>query len=274
MVSRRDVVLCGALAISLGANVVLLMRKTDAAPPATAVESKASVEATPARSPSAVPKRVRAPRSPTGSESASPCPELVAQLEATEAELDKFLPANERWERYPRSEANEARVRPLLDNVFTDSGKGRGYQVECHELVCKVVVDRAIARDDWMQALQQDPARMGMIDGWMFGRDVYMTLKANPPTANEKLALAFYAALNTPEPFEACTKAHKDPGNLTITVSLDAAARRLQLTIGGSLARSPLANCIRPLIEAAIATTPVPVEVTEFEPFTWPFVVK
>ena len=279
MLSRRDVVLGAALAISLGANVVLVLRKTEAArtaEPPVAREVKPPVDSAPVQSPLAMPTRVRPPREPAGSGTSSPCPELVAQLEATEAELDKFLPPDERWERHPRSEENEARVRPFLESVFTDGGKGRGYQVECHELVCKIVLDREVARNDWMEAVQKDPGIRGLSDGMMFGRDnMYMTLKAKPPSANEMFSHAFYSALEAKTPaIQACTSTHETPGKLATSIAFDPGTRRLQLTLGDSLAASPLADCVRALLEAAIAATPVPADVTAFETFTWPIVVK
>src|SRR5204863_286651 len=81
---------------------------------------------------------------------------------------------------------------------------------------------------------------------------------------NETLTMLIGEAMNLrADAFGACREKHKDPGKLVIALALDAPAHRVTLALSGSLARSPLADCVRPLWEAAIAETQVPPDAIE-----------
>lgn len=197
--------------------------------------------------------------------------EIEQRLVDTEAELEKHLPAALAFERFARSEKSEARIRAFLDKVFTDSGRGRGYEVECHDRICRLVVDRRVAREDWRDVMNVEPSGMGLFERRSFGRDVFLTLAdTEPEPYMPLLARIQNSLLAHGKTFETCQRMHPSPGEVTFTIAWEPGTRRLIVKVSGSLAGSPLSECIRPLLESSIAVHPVPADVTEFPdvPFT------
>jgi len=257
---RWAIILGSALVLSVGANVYLaLSRDAPASAPAPS-RMAACPPVPPTRVPVAVPRSKLSASSALGD-----CADVEQRLAEAEAEADKYLPPSVRFERSTRNEANETKIRPFLDKVFTDAGHGRGYEVECRAWICRLTIDHKVAREDWMETLQSEPSGVGLVTGRSFGQYVHLTLADQEPEPHDLLIGRLSASLmSLSAALETCKKTQRTPGDATFTISLDAAARRLVVKVSGSLAVSPLSDCIRPLLESAIAMNPVPAEVKEF----------
>ena len=242
--SRAVTMLSVGLAASVAVNIYLIVTRPsggERSGPPTAVSSTET-------------RVIAAPRQPDPARGA-----LEARLAQTEAELDKHRPLAEKFELAERAPEVEAQVKPFLDKIFPPGAKP-GYTIECHGRVCKLEADAD--RDNWMEPLQHDPDGRGLFHGMTFDR--YATyLDVEPPEVvggNRYLRSIFDLVRYSPD-LERCKKEFPHPGKLDVQATLDA-ARHVVVQLGGELASTDIAACVRGVIDAVVASLPLPADVS------------
>jgi hypothetical protein len=271
------VVVGGLLALSIAANAYLLLTRDREAPKPTTAPTRTSVDNT-----TVLPSRTTAPALPD-EQSSTRLPEyakltraeLEKRLAASEARLAKLLPIQERFDLAERSSESEGRVKPFLDKVFKvdDKTQKPTYDVECHDRICKLTVDKALSPDDWMKPLQSDPDGRGMFAAMMFGQgDTFLELEEPGRAAGQRAVGMLVRSLRENTAIAECKKQHVIPGDVTFAISIDSRSHRLVVDISGSLANQALGVCVRRVVEDAIAAITLAPEATLGKPF--PFTVQ
>lgn len=186
---------------------------------------------------------------------------LEERLVEVEGRIDELLQPDERYALLERTPETEARVSPYLDRVFSTFGRDKpSYSVECHGRVCKVSSSEDY--DTWMRDLQRLPGRE-MFGSMLFGPDGTFIELSNQPIDGTLVIRGIL--LTAGEDVEACG-ATEVSGTLSLSFALDAASHTIRLSISGSLAREPIAECVRKAVEKAIARGYLSPDVTSLPP--------
>jgi hypothetical protein len=162
-------------------------------------------------------------------------------------------------------------VKPFLDKVFKvdDKTQKPTYDVECHDRICKLTVDKTLSPDDWMSPLQSDPDGRGMFASMQFGQnDNFLELEEPGRAAGLQAVIKLIRALRENKAVAECKKQHPTPGE----ISLDTRSHRLVAEASGSLANQALGVCVRRVLEDAIAATTLAPDATLGKPL--PFTVQ
>lgn len=261
--------LVAALAVSIAANVYLLVTRSRGAPlaaPAVAVapaDAAISVAGSAIAVPPSEPTRVPCPPPPPRAD----CSGVEGKLAETEQKLEAARPAALRYEHAPRSPAAELRARKLLDPMFAAITKSpHPYEVECHGDVCKLdVVDPSLERDVWMREVQS----RGGFTSWSFGNGTFATLGTEAETARNQLMYRIGKAIEEAS-IDDCMKPSRPAGSLTVVIHLDSATRRLDARTDGSLANEPAGTCVRSHVQPVLDKIAVPDDVTTFPEMSVP----
>jgi len=253
-----------SLALSVGANVYFMTRHGEAAPPPPPAQPAPTA-------PVSAPAPVTAPVASVTATTAPACPPVVRtdcqavenKLADAEAKLEEHLPPDERYKHAGRSLDAETRARAVLDPIFAPLSKSpHAYDVECHGAVCKLdVVDKAIPRETWMEAVQSP----GGFAGWAFsGFDTYATMGTPTETAQSMLMGAIGHALNPDAGLRECAGDERPAGTLTLDIALDPATRRLNVSASGSLANEHVGSCVRMHVQTLLDAIKAPGDLASF----------
>jgi hypothetical protein len=156
-----------------------------------------------------------------------------------------------------RSPETEARVQPYLDAVFAQYKVPEPkYRFECRGRVCKIDSD---IEDEWTKPLQQTWPTRAIFDVMSFspaGTFIELVRPEDVPPAY--LHGMIVAALVRAR--RACSFADSPAGDLSITLSYDAATRRLTHDVAGSLRAEKVGVCTTGVVDDVISTTTLPPE--------------
>jgi hypothetical protein len=250
---RWGMVVGGALILSLGVNIYLLM-----------FDSIASTGSTrrPTRQASRPQRPENAPRLPVPDRVARlDRAALEARLATAEAKLEKTLPLSLKFGRAEASAESEARFQPLLDKIFD----GAEYTLECRDQICRISSD---STDDWRSALQSDPDAQGMFTGGDFGGDVFVVLQDGPRAAAIRTVVSPLYALRASPALTECKRNNPATGTLWLSVKIE--ARRFVVSARGPLADHAVGVCVRRALEDIAAATRIPSDVTATEEIPFP----
>jgi hypothetical protein len=256
-VTRGRLILAGVLVSSLGLNAYLWVTapKEQKRPSLASRDSKAKPKRVPVGMPDLrlPPPTVAVPSSYAVEDRTK----LEERLVEVEGRIDELLRPNERYALLDRTPETEDRVRPYLDRVFSTFGRDKpNYSVECHGRVCKVSSSEDY--DTWIGDLQRLPGRE-MFRGMSFGRDGTFIELSDEPIDGKAVIMRVLLAAS--EDVEACGVADVS-GTLSLSFALDAVSHTIRVSIGGSLEREPIAQCVRVALEKAIARGYLPPDVT------------
>jgi hypothetical protein len=198
----------------------------------------------------------------------------LQERRSAEAHLDDHLSPRERWAHGTRTPEKEVRVRAFLDKIFEvkERAQSRPYEIECRGMVCRLSVldSNTIDRDTWMRRAQS-PDGAAFWRGWQFyGGETYMVLDDPKAGPWKQLMVSIALAIEQSPAIAACKKDNPATGAMTLTISLSP-DRKLTATVTGPLATQAVGVCIRRAAENAVATIPVPAEVTHVPDIPIPF---
>lgn len=187
---------------------------------------------------------------------------LEQRVLTTESRIADLLPAEEKFARDARSTETEATVKPYLDRIFkAQPGADAPYRVECHGLVCKLQTKRP--RDEWQGPLQTTFPEAGWFCGMTFSHETYIEL-CKPEMLGASLHSGITIAFRSSEQAHACVADRSARGDLTLSIRLDPASRKLSSEADGSLAAHPVGLCLRKALDEVLARTRVPPGLTSF----------
>lgn len=250
---RWRIVVEGALALSLGANIYLLM--FDSIAPRQSSQKPIPEPSHPQRpestSPSSIPDELAHLDRAV----------LEARLAEAESKLEHGLPLPLKFQRAEVSPEAEARLQPLLDKIFD----GAGYTLECRDEICRISSD---STDDWRRTLQSHPDAQGMFRGGDYGRDVFVSLQDGQRAAAIRTVVTPLYALRASPQLANCKRDSPATGTLWLSLKIDAG--RFVVRARGPLSDQAVGVCIRRLLEDIAATTTIPSEVTTTEEVPFP----
>lgn len=180
--------------------------------------------------------------------------ELERRVFEAEADVERYMPLDERYERDLRSTKSEASVRPFLNSVFSSLPEAhQHYEVECHGRVCRLTTPAA--PELWMEPLQNTPESMILFRGTSFGvGETFLELNTEGEQLTQRIHLAARSAVDV------CLTASSTQGDLSMRLLRDGELAKLE--ISGSLANDEVAGCVARAYQEPVRETPVPAGVS------------
>jgi hypothetical protein len=198
------------------------------------------------------------------------CFSLRRSLEEIETKYQLGRPLSERFETESRVSDDEERMRRLIAAVFSDTEQ---YDLECRERICRITVDDDRAPKDWQARLQKEPQLKGHFSQMLFSSDgVTVELQDEAAAGAVQLWLHVATAMGESAALKSCKHANPTPsGEVTFTLAL-VSPRRLEATVGGSLATQSAGLCMRRVMEDLVRQIEIPPTVTSVAEY--PFTIK
>ncbi len=279
--TRTTLGLSIALSLSLlgnGAQFLRSMNKCGDDAPRAAAAPVAS--GSPVAAPIAAPARGSAAATTGVASLPATCPDHLVALEArlavAEREVEARLRDDERFERAAPSPQSEARLRPLLERVFTGAPADIAWDVECRGGTCRleVVEPESGSSFDWSGRLQADEEQHALITSStftgggpgqdpvskepIFTRTAFFGLRGEGTISGLVVLGELLTRFGASPAVAACKAEFPAVGWLSLRLDLRPAEQRIEIQAGGSLAVEPGGGCLRRALEDLAAATTIP----------------
>jgi hypothetical protein len=178
---------------------------------------------------------------------------LERRVLAAEAQVEEYLPPNEKFAKLTRSMETETRIAPYLERVFKGlPGPDPKYAVECRGRICRLDPKVTGDANAWMRPLQSSyPDRASLFRGMMFTfGHAFLEVR----TVGEELAGKIH--YDAERYVHACLHANPEPGELTYQLVMDRGY--VSLRSSGTLRDHPVGKCIAEALRQSIAKFPAP----------------
>lgn len=250
-----------SLAVSVCMNVILfvsLLRPTSG--PQKSPANDITCEKSPQTS---LPKFVGHPLSQDD------CSQLRAQLAEAQTRLTSKAPLSERFTLSTDRRSPDANTVRFLDRLF-GVGSNVAYTIECHGAVCRLDIVTPEPPANWVEELQQH----GFFKRVAFTTDgVYFEeLEPGRGPANQIIIDLASAFMSKDKEVAQC-KENSKSGTLVLTTSLDPSARRILISQSGTLANTPMGDCVMRILVELARPILVPADVTDLPPWPLPPIV-